>query len=127
MRTNWTDFQKKMGLVSYCCLRQDSEALNLEALCYRKGDTPRTMFMLALLMDEMDYEDINKFRELYKSQLDPEYASKVGPFDEHIWELYAIWREMSMYPFLLPEEECPKVTSNMIIWTLAHIMFKLCS
>ena len=40
--TSWTDFQKKMGLVSYCCLRQDSEALNLEALCYRKGDTPRT-------------------------------------------------------------------------------------
>lgn len=35
---SWSDFQKKMGIVSYCCLKQDAEALMLEPLAYRNGE-----------------------------------------------------------------------------------------
>ena len=58
------------------------------------------MFMLALLMDEMDYEDTNKFRELYKSQLDPEHAKNVAAFSKAIFDTNPVWKEASMYPGL---------------------------
>jgi hypothetical protein len=59
--SSWSDFQKKMGVATWCCLREDSEALRTEPLCYRNGETKRTMFMIALLMDEFDSGDAVKF------------------------------------------------------------------
>ena len=49
--TLWTDFQKKMGIAAWCCLKQDAEALVHKPLYYRDGETERTMFSSALLMD----------------------------------------------------------------------------
>lgn len=61
---SWSDFQKKMGVATWCCLKDDSEALMKEPLCCRNGETKRSMFMMALLMDEFDYNDAVRFREL---------------------------------------------------------------
>jgi hypothetical protein len=108
--TSWSEFQKKMGFVSWCCLRQDADLLRKEALCYRKGDSPRSMFLMALLMDEMDYEDINKFRVLYKSQLDPEFARYVGEFSKAVFQAFPIWKEASTYPALFTRGEKAKKT-----------------
>ena len=96
----WSEFQKKMGVVSWCCLRQDTEALIKEPLAYRKNDTPRTMFMIALLMDEYDYDDSCKFREMYRTQLGPDFNGIIGEYSESLSEHSKIWREYSMYPGL---------------------------
>ena len=98
--TNWSDFQKKMGIVSWCCMKQDAELLANEALMYRQGSTPRTMFMMALLMDELKYDDLSKFRSIYKYSLDPDYARMIPQWSFNDWKTYPIWRELNMYPSL---------------------------
>ena len=46
---SWQNFQKHMGIAMHCCLRTDAEAMTADMLCYRKPETPRTMWMVASL------------------------------------------------------------------------------
>ena len=39
---SWSDFQKKMGMATFCCLKQDADALMQEPLAYRNGETQRS-------------------------------------------------------------------------------------
>jgi len=66
------------------------------------------MFLMALLMDEMDYDDTNRLRTLYKSQLDPEFARFVGEFSKAVFQANPIWKEGSMYPGLFTRAERAK-------------------
>ena len=91
--TSWSDFQKKMGFASWCCLKQDSEALLAQPLCYRNDETKRTMLMVALLIDELDYEDSCKFREMYKVQLGPGFEGTVGLFNQNIFKQHPIFSQ----------------------------------
>lgn len=96
----WTDFQKKMGIAAWCCLKQDADALVKSPLYYRDGETERTMFSIALLMDELSYDDTCKFRELYKSQLGHDFLSKIGDYNEVVYANHRVFKESSMYPGL---------------------------
>ena len=98
--TLWTDFQKKMGIAAWCCLKQDAESLVHKPLYYRDGETERTMFSIALLMDELSYDDTCKFREMYKSQLGNDFLSKIGDYSEVIYASHRVFKESSMYPGL---------------------------
>ena len=63
-KTRWSDFQKKIGFASFVCTQSDVTALNTNPVAYRLGDTPRSMFLMTLLLDELNFEDTSKFREI---------------------------------------------------------------
>ena len=51
------------------------------------------MFMMALMMDELNYDDTCKFREMYRTQLGSEFAGQIGDFTESMFESHRVWRE----------------------------------
>ena len=89
-----------MGLAAWCCLKQDADYLMNTPLYYRDGETERSMFSIALLMDELSYEDTCKFRQLFKSQLGNDFIGKIGEFNEVIYSNNRVFKESSMYPGL---------------------------
>ena len=77
--------QKRMGLIFFIVSRYDHDALLTTSLPYREGtmkcDTfllfaiisffRCTTFMEILLFDEMELPGLNRFRELFRQQLEP--------------------------------------------------------
>ena len=98
--TNWSDFQKKMGFAKWCMMKPDVDAIEVDSLAYRDGRSARSMFFVALLFDEMDYEDTCKFRRTFKIQLGPEYTGKLGDFTEQIFNKHQLVQELAVYPGL---------------------------
>ena len=100
----WSDFQKKMGFATCCCTRTDAEAL-VKHLAYRHAETSRTMFIVALLMDELNWEDMQKFRAQYRKQLGTDFNNKIGDFNQAIHKSRRIFGEHATYPGLFTSQE----------------------
>ena len=56
------------------------------------------MFMMCLLLDELDYNDAVKFRCLWRSQLGPDFIGVFPDYTEKIHEHHGILTEHKMYP-----------------------------
>ena len=95
--SNWADVQKKCGILTYCVLKTDVDALEADPMAYRCGETKTSMFMMALLMDEMEYPTLVKLRNFIKQQIG-DLSCPTAEFNEAVFKRCAVWRELTMYP-----------------------------
>jgi hypothetical protein len=97
---SWSELQKKMGLIWHIISEDDCDALLEQPLAYRSAATKRSMFMELLLFDEMDFDALSRYRDLFIAQMGTSRTFKVPEFTTDLAKR-KMWREISMYPTYL--------------------------
>jgi hypothetical protein len=104
--------EKYVGIIRHCISKEINDLLEIDLDAYKRPDTPRTMFMEALLFDTMSAENLIALRLAYQDVLGT--TVELPPVDNRIVEgkqSYHVLCEQTMYPTLFVSD-----AGNRINW-----------